>query len=330
MKVSEEIFNITFQKRIPLYTTIEITYKCNLNCIHCYLPEYYKTKKTMTTEKIKNVIKQIKNLGGLYIVFTGGEPLIREDIFDLIKYAKGLNFVVLLFTNGTLIDEKVAQKLKFSGVDKVEISFYGREIVHNSITLKNDSYKKVVCAIRYLKKEGINTAIKCPIMEINYDEYVYLQEFAKNNCLETKFDFVLVPKNDGDSTPQKYMISQKKIKDFLQKIKFNHKKSLDLISNLICSAGRNIVGITADGKVYPCLQFSYKIGDLNNQTFKQIWFSKKFEQLNKQNIDNYVECKSCDLVSVCNRCPGVAYVETKNFYMCSFTAKRLAKVVQEI
>ncbi|MFQ3675258.1 MAG: radical SAM protein [Endomicrobiia bacterium] len=326
MTISDEIFDITFKNRIPLYTTIEVTYKCNLKCIHCYLPTNYRTKKDLSTEVIKKVIRDIYKLGGLYIVFTGGEPLLRKDIFELIRYAKKLNFVVLLFTNGTLIDKLVAKKLKVSAVDQVEISLYGEKFSHEKITRQKDSFEKVLSAIKYLKNNDIKVTIKSPIMKQNYNDYKYLNDITRWFDVECKFDFVLTPRNNGDKQPQKYIISNKKIKNFLSLGKY-HSTSKDFFSNLICSAGRNIVGISAEGEVEPCLQFPFSAGNIKNEPFKKIWYSKKMRDLAEPQYSQFTECKKCILISNCNRCPGLAYIETKNLYGCSKTAKNLATIL---
>ena len=325
MTISDEIFNLTFKNRIPLYTTIEVTYKCNLQCIHCYLPTNCRTKKDLSTDVIKKTIKNISELGGLYIVFTGGEPLLRKDIFELIEYAKKLNFAVLLFTNGTLINDIVAKKLKISAVDKVEISLYGNQNSHEKVTRQKGSFKKVFSAIKHLKNNDIKVALKSPIMKQNYSDYKYLKNIAKQFDVECKFDFVLTPKNNGDKQPQKYMVSNKKIKNFLPS--GEHKPtSKVLFSNLICSAGKNIVSISAEGKVNPCLQFPVSVGNIKNKLFKKIWNSKKMRDLAEPQYSQFVECKKCILISNCNRCPGLAYIETKNLYGCSETAKNLATI----
>lgn len=216
MSLSDELFSLSFKDRIPLYTTLEITYRCNLSCIHCYIPkEYRNLRGEITYQQTRKVIKQIADVGGLYLVFTGGEPLLREDIFDLIAYAKKLKFVVILFTNGTLVDSNVARKIKLSGVDKVEISLYGDREVHNKIT-KGDWFDKTVNGIGYLRELGIKVAIKLPIMKPNYKGYKFIRKYVQKNGLEVKFDFVLAPKNDGNKDPQKYIISCDKIKDLLR------------------------------------------------------------------------------------------------------------------
>jgi radical SAM protein with 4Fe4S-binding SPASM domain len=326
MNISDEIFDLTFKNRIPLYTTLEVTYKCNLDCVHCYIPKHYRIKKDLNFEIIKKTIKEIRSLGGMYLVLTGGEPLLRKDIFDIIKYAKKLNFIVLLFTNGTLIDKVVAQKLKIYAVDKVEISLYGNEFVHNQITTHNDSFKKTFSAIKYLKDNGIKVVIKFPLMKQNYNDYKYLKKFAKEYDVEYKFDFVLTPRNDGDPLPQKYMISDTQIKNILPK-KSVEPFSTSFFSNLICSAGRNIVGISADGEVYPCLQFPYSIGNIKNFSFKKVWNSKQMLKLATPQYFKFFQCKNCSLITICNRCPGLAFIETKSLYKCSPTAKKISKIL---
>ncbi|MCX7716760.1 MAG: radical SAM protein, partial [Endomicrobia bacterium] len=166
MNISKELYRITCEKNIPLYTFFELTYKCNLKCIHCYIPEKLKNTQEMDTPTVKKIIFDIANLGGMFIIFTGGEPLLRKDIFELINFAKKLNFVVILFTNGSLINTKTANTLAKVGVDKVEISIYGSEVCHNKF-VKRKVFDKVLKGIKLLNFYNVPVCIKTVLTQYN-------------------------------------------------------------------------------------------------------------------------------------------------------------------
>lgn len=331
--ISEELFKISERKKIPLYTVFELTYRCNLSCIHCYISEHFrKSSVELLTLKIKSVIEEIASLGGLYIVFTGGEPLLRDDIFSLCRYAKKLNFVVILFTNGTLLTEKVVSKIKHSGVDKVEVSLYGTRDVHDFITRSNGSFNKTLLGIKLLLFYGIKVSIKTPLMKLNYKDYSFLTNLSKELGIECKFDIVITPGNDGSLEPVKYNLPRNLIKKMFNPMFIDYKKKLiktvDVWSHIICSAGRNVVGINPEGKVYPCIQFPYCIGDVSKENFTDIWYSQRWNFIRYPKLSKYKTCVECKELLLCTRCPGLAFVEAKDVYGCSSTSKRLVRILK--
>lgn len=329
--LSEELFLKTYKLRIPLFSIFELTYRCNLYCKHCYIPQRLKKIKELSVEKLKQTIYEISTLGGLYIVFTGGEPLLKEEIFQLIKFAKRLNFVVILFSNGSMITQDVAKKLKDTDVDRVEISIYGPENVHNRF-VGVEVFTKIISAVEHLRKYGIDVCLKTVLMKFNFNFYEYIKTLAEKLNVKLKVDYVVTVKNDGDTSPLKLQLDSEKMKFLLSQ----HKISFDKVTtkpktveSLTCSAGYNIVGITPDGKVYPCIQFPYKLGDLNKKKFVQIWQNNRFLSQIKDK-KKYKKCLSCDLVTFCNRCPGLCFIETQSLYGCSAEAKTLALTVKKL
>ncbi|MCM8832116.1 MAG: radical SAM protein [Candidatus Omnitrophica bacterium] len=323
------LFNISYCKKIPLYTLIELTYRCNFLCKHCYIPESYRKKiLELTSEKIISLIEEIYSLGGIYLIFSGGEPLLRKDIFELIKFAKKLNFFVVLFTNGSLLDESVIEKLKICGIDKVEISLYGNKKYHQEFVGKNGIYEKIIEAIKLLKKKDINVCIKSVITNQNFKQREFLESLARSIGIEYKFDFVIAPKNNGDSSAIALMLNDKEIYSLLKEYNYEKEKT-NLLSKVICSAGINIVAINPYGDVFPCIQLPYRLGNIKEKRFKDIWENDSFREKFIQ-IKNYKECRKCDLLFWCNRCPGLSFVENKNLYSCSSITKKVASISKKI
>jgi len=325
-KISDELFWSTYKNRIPLYTIIELTYRCNLFCKHCYIPQYYRSKPELSTKKIFELIEEISSLGGLYLTFTGGEPFLRKDIFELINFAKQKKFYITVFTNGTLIDEDVVKKLKFFNVDRVEISIYGTKKVHNKFVGCN-VFDKVVETIRLLKQENINVCLKTVITKENFKDYMFLKKLARNLGVVLKTDFVLSAKIDNDCSPFKLLLSDKDLENFIKKEKIKITAEYKNFNNFVCSAGMNIVSISPEGKVYPCIEFPYQLGNVFKENFTTIWqknatqFVKKFFDIKK-----YKKCLSCNINMYCRRCPALCFIETSDIYGCSSVVKKVAKI----
>ena len=344
MKITNKIFDITFQKNIPLYSVFELTYRCNLKCLHCYIPENHRIKNELSTYEVKNILRQLKSEGCLFLVFTGGEVFLRNDFLDICSYARKLKFNLRIFTNGTLIDRKIVQYLSKIGIGGVEVSLYGREKTHNKITQTEDSFQKVFNTIKMLIEYKIPVTIKSLLMRENFNDYNWLMQISKKFGIKCKFDPVIVPRNDGDKSILKYQITNSQMRSiFSDKRLFKREKSNPyllthlppypltrlLTYSLFCSAGRNFVGISPEGKVYPCIQFLYTLGDLRKKSFKEIWFSsKRANYLRNLKPEDCNVCFNCEINNFCRRCPGLVYLETGSIYGKSEISCRLADVTK--
>lgn len=325
-----QLFEVTYQNHLPLYTLIELTYRCNLSCKHCYIPRFWRKKKELNTFQLKNLLREIASLGGLYVVFTGGEPLLRKDIFELINFAKNLNFYVSLFTNGSLIDKSIAKKLFLNGVDIVEISLYGSKNIHDKFVGQNGVFEKVLKAIENLKKYSIKICIKTTLTKDNLFQHNFLKNLAKELGINYKYDFVVVPKNNGDKKPLDLMIDDKYIIEILKEnFKNKEREDNNKLTSLNCSAGINIVAINPEGNIYPCIQLPYLLGNIRKQKFGKIWKNEDFLKIFKD-LKNYRGCLNCKLLNWCNRCAGLSYIESKNLFSCSYLTKKIALIFKEI
>lgn len=353
MKISDKLFNTTCKRNIPLSVIFELTQRCNLNCLHCYIPTKVKSDEELSTREVKRILNELAKAGTLYLVFTGGEIFLRNDVFDILEYSKRLNFDVRVFTNGTLIDGATARRLSVLGISAVELSLYGKRATHDFITRSSGSFDKTVAAIKLLKKHKVKVVIKTPIMRLNFNNILWIKTFARKNGLVYRFDPTISPKNDGGKSILKYRINRKQMKklfadekklfrwtrtDSGEKPSAGHLPS-DLLS---CSAGRNFAAVAYDGTVYPCLLLMMPVGNLKETGFKKIWNSVSV----RKNVVTYVKnkdysplgllrsltpealpvCSKCDLVAACQRCPGLALLEDGDLLGPSRIACQIAMI----
>lgn len=152
---------------------LELTRACNLKCIHCLNNSGIKQKDELTKEDLLKLIKNFSSLGVQEIRFTGGEPLLFNGIYDLIKFATEEGICTSLGTNGTLITKEVAKKLKESGLKKVVVSIDGNKKTHDKIRGKKN-YQKAMNGLKYLKQNDINVRVNSVIMKSNMDDVIKL------------------------------------------------------------------------------------------------------------------------------------------------------------
>jgi AdoMet-dependent heme synthase len=330
--IHSNLFDITYSRRIPLLCTFELNRRCNLSCRHCYITDRSR-RGELNTARVKKALVQLARAGTLSLVFTGGEIFLREDIFELIEFARKLRFDLRLFTNGTLIDDAAARRLASAGVSAVEISLYGRKTTHDNITLAPGSFDKAVRAVELLRARGVKVVLKTPLTKLNYRDFGWLKRFAKKAGARIQADAVVTPKDDGDkSSSLKFRLPYKTIGKLYAAEKSANRplNTENAAFNLLCSAGHNLVAIRSDGNVYPCLQLPAPLGNIKRTAFSKIWSGRNIKTSRYLGIkpEELTACFSCKLASKCQRCPGLALLEENDLLAPSKTACKIAEITQ--
>src|ERR1700680_3565098 len=185
------------QLNIPLSAHLDLTYRCNERCVHCYLD--HDDHGEMTTAEIKDLLDQMAEAGVFYLTVSGGEILMRRDFFEILEHARKRTFCVKLKTNGVLIREKEADRLRALGVESVQISIYShRPEVHDAITKMPGSFRQSIEASRFLRAQGLRVTMAHVLMVQNSHDYQSVKALAAE--LDAKFiiDPTVTPMMDGD------------------------------------------------------------------------------------------------------------------------------------
>src|SRR5580704_2604593 len=205
---------------IPLSVHMDLTYRCNERCVHCYLD--HEDHGEMTTGEIKNTLDQLAEAGALFLTFSGGEIFLRKDLFELIAYARASNFDVSLKTNALLIDSAKARQLRELGVRKIQISIYSADAaIHDAITEVPGSLDRSLRAIRFLQAEGLQVKLACPLMKQNLAAFRQVQALADELGVPYMLDLTITPKMDGDESTLALRSSSTELLQVLQDKKLN-------------------------------------------------------------------------------------------------------------
>lgn len=309
MKPHLKLFELTRSKNIPLVVTLELTRACNLRCFHCYIDNKI-DKHPLSTTQVKRLLKELAAAGCLYLVFTGGEIFLRKDLMELCAYARKLNFDLRLFTNATLITPALAKKLATLHLSGIEVSMYGSAPVHDRVTGVHGSFERTVRTLDLLHAAGIPLTFKMPLMKENFKEIARMRRLAKKYNAPLRLDAVIAPSNSGDRRILSHRIGREELARVYTRIEKDIPHSSDADA-LMCSAGRNLAAISADGTVYPCLQLLLPLGNVKRSTLSTIWSDgnpvlRKYRSITAKDIQT---CKTCDKISFCQRCPGLALIE---------------------
>lgn len=345
-KFWQKIHESAKEKKFPLRAMFELTYRCNFKCPHCYIPFSYRKYGELKTEEIFSILDQLKGLGCFYLGFTGGEPFVREDIMDILWYAKRCGFEVIIYTNGSLINKRIAVELQQLRPNKVDITLPGisRE-VFEKITGVAGSHKKTFRAIELLNRNQVNLGFKSCLLKENEPEMSQIKRFAASLGALHRLDDMLSARLDGSEEPFKYRasgvedrrngIEKSKPSDYQGTEPLNceyssDKQQLDGISLFKCGVGQSQVAITPLGELKMCLMIDwpkYKISTDNksqNGNLKRVWNKLKKLVLDIEVDENY-QCDKCKLESYCKWCPAKSWLYNRTFTRCEPESQRQAE-----
>jgi len=346
------------QKQMLRLLFWESTIKCNLTCAHCRRIESNDAVVTdLTTDQAKGLIDQLADLGKAQpmmpvMVFSGGEPLCRDDIFELIDYARSKAITTALATNGTLVDSAVAQKIKESGIARVSVSLDGATAeIHDKLRQLTGSFEKAVEGIGHLRDKGIPFQINITLTKKNYHQLEDVYELAKSLGAVAVHIFMLVPVGCGQVLAETDMLSPQQYEDML--VKISELDSLDKIQIKVtcgphyervmreqglhktrmqskqagghvpgrhghgpskgCLAGLGVIFVSHQGDVFPCGYLPVNCGNILEKKLSDIWSTS--EDLARMRDSDSLEgkCGVCGYRQVCGGCRGRAFGATGNY-----------------
>lgn len=304
---------------IPLSVQLDLTYRCNERCVHCYLDHH--DHGEMTTAEIKDLLDQMADAGVFYLTISGGEIMMRRDFFEILEYARLRTFCVKLKTNGILIRRKEADRIKALGVETVQISIYSHiPEVHDAITKLPGSLEQSIEAIRLLRARGLNVVVANVVMTQNFNDYLPVRALAAELGAQFFVDPTITPMMDGDRSILNLNVDEAALREvFRNEALVGNVEEFcapplgpdeDALDMLPCSAGHTACYVSPYGDVYPCVQFPLPSGNVRRMKFADIWRdSPQLQEVRSITLREMPSCSACTHGGTCTRCPGLAYLE---------------------
>ncbi|BBO87195.1 heme b synthase [Desulfosarcina ovata] len=341
----------------------ETTRNCNLSCVHCraaatngpYAGE-------LDTRQAFQLLDQIAAVGQPIIILTGGEPLLRNDIFDIAKYGDNLGLRMVMAPNGTLITPEVAQKMADSGIQRISASIDGAsKEFHDKFRGVEGAFDAAIQGIEYVKAAGIEFQINTTVTKSNLDQIPRILELAERLGAAAHHIFLLVPTGRGKyivdqaidaqeyeatlnwfydqrektplqlkatCAPHYYRILRQRARAEGKTITFaTH--GLDAVTRG-CLAGTGFCFISHTGIVQPCGYTDVPCGDITQSTFGEVWnHSPVFLKLRDFNqLEG--KCGICEYHAVCGGCRARAYEATGNYMaeepLCAYRPEKAGPI----
>jgi AdoMet-dependent heme synthase len=316
----EHVTEKALARNIPLSVQLDLTYRCNERCVHCYLD--HEDHGEMKTAEIKHLLDEMADAGVFILTLSGGEIFLRKDFFEILEYARlQRQFCVKLKTNAIMIHERQAAKIRDIGVESIQISIYShRPEVHDAITLVPGSLQRSLDAARFLKSQGLRVIFANVLMVQNLQDYQGVRALAEELGVECTLDPTITPMMDGDRSVLNLGLKQEALRhvfrdkelvgDVDEFCTVGAPADENELSALPCSAGHTTCYVSPYGDVFPCVQFPLPTGNVRNERFVDIWrHSERMNEVRSIRLKDLTTCTSCSHVGSCTRCPGLAFME---------------------
>lgn len=297
------------------------TNQCNLKCVHCYQDAEEASSKELTTEEAKKMIGEIARAGFKIMIFSGGEPLMRPDIFELVEYAASQGLRPVFGTNGTLITPEIAMRLKECGACAMGISVDSLDPEkHDKFRGLSNAYDLTMAGIEACKQAGLPFQLHTTVVDWNRDEICAITDFAQSIGAIAHYIFFLIPVGRGkyiEETSLQVLENEALLRDIMlksQEVSIDVKptcapqftriaKQLGVETRFTrgCLAGLSYCVIGSEGIVRPCAYMTEEAGDVRETPFDEIWAnSPVFKTLRTETYAG--ACGTCDYAEGCGGC----------------------------
>jgi AdoMet-dependent heme synthase len=319
----QEMNNTAQRLGIPLGVQLDLTYRCNECCVHCYLD--HSDHGEMNTAEITDLLDQMAAAGVFFLTISGGEILMRRDFFEIVKHARRLMFCVKLKTNAVMIHETEADRIQELAPESVQISVYShRPEVHDAITKLPGSLKKSIAGAKLLVERGVKVIFANVLMRDNFQDYSGVQALAAEVGARFTVDPTITPMMDGDRSILSLNIERAELEQVFRDSSLlgaaveefcappaGPLAQEDAMETLPCSASHTFCYVSPYGDVYPCVQFPLPTGNVRATKFIDIWrHSPQMNDVRSITMNDLPVCSTCSHGGgSCTRCPGLAYME---------------------
>jgi radical SAM protein with 4Fe4S-binding SPASM domain len=341
-------------ERVPLQVSIEVTRRCPLECLHCYnnLPmgDMEAKRRELSKEEHFRMLDELIEMDCFWILYTGGEIFARKDFLEIYTYAKKKGFLITLFTNGTIINEQIADYLADWPPFAIEITLYGRtRETYEALTAIPGSYDRCLRGIKLLKEKGLPLKLKTVATSINKHEVIAMRQFAEDELgVEFKMDGQINPRIDCSQSPLAVRLTPEEVVALdmnapkgeseyrrLAKHDMESPPNLAQIDTVYhCGGGMSGFAINAYGEMGICVISQQETFSVREVGLRRVW-EDSLLKLRSRKRTRVTKCIQCRIQSLCGMCPANGEMENGDRespveFLCHVAHLRAAAIGVEI
>lgn len=307
--------------RHPFVAGLELTPKCNMRCIHCYMKEY-DAKETLTKEQWKNIIDKLYESGVLILYMTGGEILTREDFADIYVHAKKRGFIIELLTNGTCLTQELIEVFDRYPPATVSISVYGMSAsTYEAVTGVRGSFSRFMKSVEMLKAADIDIELKFIGLKENFSDLDRARDFAEKIGAKFKFNFEIFPTLSSDVSVLEHRLTNEQILEIEKNTPsaarvwannvygVNPFLDREIIPLYTCNVASTLLYIDCKGFVSPCNKMRLKTHNILCEELGDIW-KIYIEEFSQKIAPSDYKCAKCRYIHICSPCPVINQLST--------------------
>lgn len=340
--ITDRLLNRASELLIPLSGTFELSPICNFSCKMCYVRKTRSEvenhhRPAVTKEEWLRIARQAKEAGMVYLLLTGGEPLLWPDFWELYRELTGMGFLISINTNGSLIDDEVIERFSQNMPNRVNVTLYGAsDETYEQLCGRDHVFQKVTEGIKKMQEAGIEVKVNCSLTPHNAGDLQKIVEYTKENDLLLSVNTYMFPpvrrdiKYAGDNdrfTPEeaaryyleyyRLQYGEEMYQNYLHSIRQGTVPPPGLDEDCIdsqegrirCRAGNASFWITWDGYLTPCGMMPHPKVELRDREFKEAW--QELTEISQQTALSGI-CHKCPDQKLCHSCAAMAIAETGN------------------
>lgn len=316
-----------FRPAMPFHMVWLATDRCNARCAHCSSNSSVRSPDELGTAEACDLVEQLADAGVVDLAISGGEPLLRRDLFEVIEHARGHGLAVGVGSNGALLREETARRLAASGVNRFQVSLDGLAESHDALRRWQGLFERAVRSVQLAQRAGLRTHVCCTINRLNWQTLTELTEYVAGLGVARLNFSRYVPTGRGtdalDLRPDEWRAAI----ELCQELRERYSGRLEIVTHLAqqilvdggvrdlpgfigCQAGVGQGAVTSNGTLLPCVLLPIPIGNIRQRPFRELW-EKSPVIRDLQDRDRLEgRCTDCRVRACCGGCRAVSFAKT--------------------
>jgi radical SAM protein with 4Fe4S-binding SPASM domain len=319
-----------FVPQAPLHMVWISTNACNTRCLHCSSNSERRTPDELTTEEVFRLVDDLVDFGVLDLAISGGEPLLRRDLFSIAAHAGARGMAVGVGSNGGKLKARQAAALRDAGVGRVQFSLDGFQGAHDTLRRWPGLFERVLASVALAQESGLRVHLCCTINRLNEDELEPFTAFVAGLGVGRLNFSRYVPTGRGTDALDLRRGEWRRVMERCAALRAEYRGRLDIVGHLAqqvlvdaeiaaqpafagCQAGIGQGCVTANGTVFPCVLLPVPVGNVRERPFAEIWRNAPVLEELRDRGRLQGKCAGCGVRDRCGGCRAVAYAQTGDY-----------------